>query len=194
MQTAVCLKADPRYAPNLTSWVAAAGMAGKPLAITEWNMGKHPSHERAALPAYFAAIASFQDWNAPMEYAYSQSPLGKPGRLTNWEMANDPALLAMMPVGALIFRQQHVRPGTSINYLRPTAADFIDTALSPVTSRAIRTLDRNNALAAGIAGPQGTGLVQASSTRAGRKSGHRHGGGFFRRRRHDMCRDGRFLP
>ena len=72
------LESDPRYAPNLTSWVAAAGMAGKPLAITEWNMGKHPSHERAALPAYFAAIASFQDWNAPMEYAYSQSPLGKP--------------------------------------------------------------------------------------------------------------------
>ena len=134
------LESDPRYAPNLTSWVAAAGMAGKPLAITEWNMGKHPSHERAALPAYFAAIASFQDWNAPMEYAYSQSPLGNPGRLAEWEMANDPALLAMMPVGALIFRQQHVRPGTSLSYLRPTPADFIDTALSPITSRAIRTL------------------------------------------------------
>ena len=115
-------------------------MAGKPLAITEWNMGKHPLHDRAALPAYFAAIASFQDWNAPMEYGYSQSPLGKPGRLANWEMANDPALLAMMPVGALIFRQQHVRPGTSLRYLRPAPADFIDTALSPITSRAIRTL------------------------------------------------------
>lgn len=134
------LEADPRHAPNFASWVAAAGVAGKPLAITEWNMGKHPSHERAALPAYFAALASFQDWNAPMEYAYSQSPLGDPGRITQWEMANDPALLAMMPAGALIFRQQHVRPGKSLSYLRPTPSEFIDAALSPITSRAIRTL------------------------------------------------------
>jgi hypothetical protein len=134
------LETDPRYAPNLTSWAAAAGVAGKPLAITEWNMGRHPSHERAALPAYFAAIASFQDWNAPMEYGYSQSKLGNPGRLANWELANDPALLAMMPVGALVYRQQHVKPGNALSYLRPAAEEFIDTALSPVTSRAIRTL------------------------------------------------------
>jgi hypothetical protein len=134
------LESDPRHAPNLTNWVAAAGMAGKPLAITEWNMGKHPSHERAALPGYFAAIASFQDWNIPLEYGYSQSPLVNRGRLSNWELAHDPALLAMMPVGALIFRQQHVRPGTSLRYLRPKPAEFIDSPLSPITSRAIRTL------------------------------------------------------
>lgn len=134
------LDSDPRYAPNLLSWIAAAGVAGKPLAITEWNMGKHPSHERAVLPGYVAAIASFQDWNAPIEFAYSNSSLDWPGRVTQWEMASDPALLAMMPVGALIFRQQHVRPGATMNYLRPAAAEFIDTALSPITSRAIRTL------------------------------------------------------
>jgi hypothetical protein len=134
------LESDPRYAPNLTSWAAAAGMSGRPLAITEWNMGQHPSHERAALPAYFAAIASLQGWNALMEYGYSQSALGNPGRLANWELAYDPSLLAMMPVGALIFRQQHVKSGKSLSYLRPKPSDFIDTALSPVTSRAIRTL------------------------------------------------------
>jgi hypothetical protein len=134
------LEGDPRYASNLVHWVAAAGLGGKPLAITEWNMDKHPSHERVVLPAYFATLASFQDWNVPLEYAYSQSPLGNTGRLTRWEFARDPALLAMMPVGALIFRQQHVRPGTSLSYLCPTPADFINTALSPITSRAIRTL------------------------------------------------------
>ncbi|MDP1699409.1 MAG: hypothetical protein Q8L53_00410 [Aestuariivirga sp.] len=134
------LETDPRYAPNSLNWIAAAGMAGKPVAITEWNMGKHPSHDRVALPAYLAAVASFQDWNAAMEYAYSQSALGRPGRVTQWEMANDPALLAMMPAGALIFRQQHVRPGDIVHYLRPGIEEFIDAALSPITSRTIRTL------------------------------------------------------
>ncbi|MBZ0262565.1 MAG: hypothetical protein K8F90_18435 [Hyphomicrobiales bacterium] len=134
------LEADPRHAPNVASWASAAAMAGKPFAITEWNMDKHPSHERVALPAYVAALASFQDWNAPMEYGYYQSRLENPGRLTQFEFAIDPTLLAMMPAGALIFRQQHVKPGPSVNYLRPTPAEFIDAALSPVTSRAIRTL------------------------------------------------------
>ncbi|HUQ38278.1 MAG TPA: hypothetical protein VM144_18055 [Aestuariivirga sp.] len=134
------LETDPRYTPNLVSWIAAAGMAGKPLAITEWNMARHLSHERAALPAYLAAVASFQDWNAPIEYNYSQSPLDGPGRLRQWEMASDPALLAMAAVGALIFRQKHVKLGPTINYLYPTSAEFIDTALSAETSRAIRTL------------------------------------------------------
>jgi hypothetical protein len=55
-------------------------------------------------------------------------------------MANDPALLAMMPAGALIYRQQHVKPDVSIKYLRPSVSAFIDAALSPITSRAIRTL------------------------------------------------------
>ncbi len=134
------LEADPRYLPNLTSWIAATGLAGKPVAITEWNLWKHPTYDRSALPAYFAAIASFQGWNAPMEFAYSQSSLDNPGIISRWEFATDPALLAMMPVGALIFRQQHVKQGGSLHYLSPTMAEFINSPLSPLTSQAIRTL------------------------------------------------------
>jgi hypothetical protein len=134
------LEGDPKYISNLTSWLASAGVAGKPFAITEWNLWMHPSYDRSSLPAYMASVASLQDWNAPMEFAYSQSTLDTPGRVLQWEMAYDPSLLAMMAVGALIFRQQHVKPGETLHYLSPKVAEFIDKPLSPVTSRAIRTL------------------------------------------------------
>ena len=134
------LETDPTITPNLTSWLAAAGIAGKPLVVPEWNTSDYPSRERAALPIYLSAIASLQDWDAVMVYAYSQRPLGKAGNPTVWEVGFDPSALAAMASAALIYRGKHVERDPQIRYIAPTPEQFIDQPLSPLTSKAIRTL------------------------------------------------------
>ncbi len=134
------LKTNPWFQPNLIHWMAAAGVEGKPLTVTEWNVSPFPAIDRSSLPAYVAATASFQGWSGLMEYAYSQSPPNDAKPPNNWEFANDPALLVMMPAAALIYRQGHVKEGKTPVTLAPTASDLIDRPLSPNTSRAIRTL------------------------------------------------------
>lgn len=134
------LLSNPEVEDNFGNWVAAAALNGKPLAITEWNVGDFPSHDRAALPLYLAALASFQQWDAPIQFAYAQSPPTRWRRPSSWEMAIDPSMASMMAVGALIFRRQDVQAGGEILYLAPQPGDFVDRPLSPRTSRAIRTL------------------------------------------------------
>lgn len=134
------LLSNPEVEENFGNWVAAAALNGRPLAITEWNVGDFPSYDRAALPLYLATLASFQQWDAPIQFAYAQSPPTKWRRPSSWEMAIDPSMVSMMAVGALIFRRQDVQAGGETFYLAPQPGDFVDQPLSPRTSRAIRTL------------------------------------------------------
>ena len=134
------LETDPTIAPNLTSWISAAGIAGKPLVVPEWSTSDYPNHERIALPIYFSAIASLQDWDAVMIYAYSQRSLSKPGSPSVWEVGYDPSAMAALAAAALIYRERHVQRDPQIRYVTPTAEQFIDQPLSPLTSKAIRTL------------------------------------------------------
>ena len=75
-----------------------------------------------------------------MEYAYSQRSLDQPQLPSNWDMANDPVMLAMMPAAALLFRQGHVSEGAKTIFLSPSAEALNSQPLSPATSPAIRTL------------------------------------------------------
>jgi len=73
------LEKNPIRTANLIDWIAAAHVAGKPLSVTEWNVEPFPVSDRTTVPLYLAASASYQGWDALMQYAYSQVPLDSPG-------------------------------------------------------------------------------------------------------------------
>jgi len=98
------------HPPNLpdTPFGKIAGFAvpGKPLAASECG-NNPPKTYRAAYQLGLAAIAAFQGWEAFTGYAYSQS--GRPGdRLSAFEWETDPASVASVAAGALIFRRGDV--------------------------------------------------------------------------------------
>ena len=54
---AEAFQANPRYAPNYLSWIAAAQVHGKPVSISEWNV-PYPGMDRFTAPLYMAGAAS----------------------------------------------------------------------------------------------------------------------------------------
>ncbi len=140
------LSYNPRYKANLAHWIAAAGIAGKPVMATEWNLSSFPAFDRATVPTYLASLASLQGWNAMMQYAYAVAPLRGPGRPSNWHSYNDPALLAMLPVAALLYRQGHVQAAKRSYYLSLPPEVMMGKTISPRTSAAIRTLAEQSRL------------------------------------------------
>ncbi len=131
---------NPRYRPGMVSWIAAAAVAGKPLTVSEWNLEPFPAFDRASAPLHLASIASLQGWNALIQYAYSQSPMSGTIGPGNWEAFSDPSLIATMPAAALLYRQKHVTEGAVTQYLELPAGTITGQNISPLTSRAIRTL------------------------------------------------------
>ena len=140
------LLTDPRYRSNLVDWMSAANVIGKPVTISEWNVSPFPTVDRAALPIYVASLADLQGWSALMEFAYSQSSLNGPRMPDNWDMQNDPTMLAMMPAAALLFRQGHLNQAVRTFDLSPNSNALMGQPISPVTSRAIRTLSERSRL------------------------------------------------
>ncbi len=134
------LGADPRKDANFISWIAAAQVEGKPLVCTEWNLGRFPAPDRCAAPLYAAALASFQGWDAMMVYGYSQVPLDRPPRPSNWSSFTDPALMGTMPAAALLFRRGDVSRAKKTARVRAGRNDLYDKARTPRNSAALRTL------------------------------------------------------
>ncbi len=132
------LSRDPRRDATAIQRIAAAQLPGRPLSVSEWNMGGFPAPDRQVLPLLIAAAGCHQGWDALMQYAYAQTPLQRPGAPSNWQSFNDPALLAGLPAAALLFRQQHVREATTTEVLAPTAAQVFDQGLSAGGSPAMR--------------------------------------------------------
>ncbi|MDZ7842677.1 MAG: glycosyl hydrolase family 5 [Gammaproteobacteria bacterium] len=132
-------ESNPLYMPSLIHWMAAAQVAGKPLSVTEWNVSPFPAPGRGNVPPYVAAIARLQGWDAPMHYAYTQRPVQRSGRAGNWEAVSDPAMLAMMPAAALLFRRGDVSEARK-TYNLDFGRRILDHPISPETSAAIRTL------------------------------------------------------
>ncbi|MDH3347178.1 MAG: cellulase family glycosylhydrolase [Desulfobulbaceae bacterium] len=130
---------NPMIAANLVDWLAAGQVVGKPMSVTEWNVSPFPTPDRHAIPLYVAGSASFQGWDALMEYAYSQGPLTYAGKPSNWQAYNDPALLATLPAAALLYRQGHVREATTTTVLDLGRDNFFYRKVSPGTSVALRT-------------------------------------------------------
>jgi hypothetical protein len=133
------LEKNPLHSPNLAHWMAASKVAGKPLSVTEWNVEAYPAPDRHSAALYVAAVASHQGWNALMQYAYAQVPLNGPGSVSNWHAYNDPAAIAMLPAGALLYREGHVQEARTTYAFSPTSEQLFNEMISPLNSPALRT-------------------------------------------------------
>jgi hypothetical protein len=143
------LGTNPRYEANFVSWIGAAQIAGRPISITEWNV-EYPNRDRFIAPLYVAAVGALQGWDAPMIYGYSQVPVGKPDKPDTYSTWNDPALTALMPAAALMFRQGHVREAQQTYRLDLSRENLYYANTTPDTSAAIRTLVETSKLTLGL--------------------------------------------
>ena len=133
------LSTNPRFEANFLSWIGAAQVSGKPLSITEWNV-PFPTRDRFTAPLYLASIAALQGWDAPMLFAYMQDGIAPPVRVGEWSSGYDPALTALIPAAAVLFRQQHVHQARQTYRFAPNREALYYRTISPTTSAAIRTL------------------------------------------------------
>jgi hypothetical protein len=161
------LDRSPLRAPNFVHWLAAAQVAGKPFSVTEWNVEGFPAADRHRAPLYVAATAAHQGWDAVMLYAYGQASLDGEGNASNWHAHNDPALLAMLPAAALLYRQGHVREGRKTYVLAPLKAALFDTPITPATSAAIRTASEVGRLVAALPNAKELPWLEKSQVSAG---------------------------
>lgn len=132
--------ANPATEADFLAWAAIAQVAGMPLSVSEWNVTPATAPDRFAAPLRMAAIGRLQGWDAPMVFGYAQAPLPGPERTDRWTIANDPAMLAMMPAAALMFREGHVAGARRTFALTPDANTLLGTPITPRTSAALRTL------------------------------------------------------
>jgi hypothetical protein len=133
------LSADPRFEANFISWIGAAQLVGKPLSVSEWNV-PYPTADRFTAPLYVAAVGDLQGWDAPMIFSYSQDVVGVPWKVQTWSTAYDPAITALMPAAAVMFRQRHVQQAHKTFCFRPTQEALYGTDISPASSVALRTI------------------------------------------------------
>jgi len=143
------LGTNPRYEANFVAWIGAAQIAGRPLSITEWNV-EYPSRDRFIAPLYVAAVAALQGWDAPMIYGYSQVPVGEPDKPDTYSTWIDPALTALMPAAALMFRQGHVKEAEKTYRLDLSRESLYFSNSNPDTSAALRTLVERSKLTIGL--------------------------------------------
>lgn len=131
---------DPRYAATLSSMLASGAVAGKPYTVSEWNVEPFPVFDRSSFPPQLAATASHQSWTALVQYAYSQSPMMARPHSGQWEAFTDPALMALMPASALLYRTGHVSAASNAFELSLPKDVFTGRNITAESSRAIRTL------------------------------------------------------
>jgi Cellulase (glycosyl hydrolase family 5) len=140
---------NAHYQGTFVDWIAMGQVYGKPLTITEWNV-TYPQADRFTTPLYVASLAALQGWDAPMILNYSQGRFGIYPAPGEWSSFHDPALTAIMPAAALLFRRGHVGPARKTYCLMPGAKAFFGRDLTPGTSATIRTLAEQSKLTIGI--------------------------------------------
>ncbi len=131
---------DPRTRSGFLDWLSIGQVVGMPFSVSEWNIGEFPGDDRFIAPLSVAVRAAHQGWDAPIVYGYAQQPLNGPLRPTNWSMAEDPAMMAMMPAAALLYRQGHVRLAEKTYALCPDHEAFFGNSITPASSVGIRTI------------------------------------------------------
>ena len=144
------LELDPAYQPTLVHWLATAHLANRPMTVTEWNMDARLEADRHTIPLYVAASAAHQGWDAMMHYAYSQEPLRGAGTPSVWHGYNDPAVMALMPAAALMYRQSHVSEATSVYAYMPSRAALFNDGVTAATSQALRSAVERGKLVIGL--------------------------------------------
>jgi hypothetical protein len=133
------LQKSPLNAPTFVDWIAAAHVTGRPLSVSEWNVSPFPTPDRHTIPLFVASSASYQGWDALMQYAYSQQTLASRGLPSNWDAYNDPALIATLPAAALLYRRGDVQEAKTTYVFAPAPDSLFDQLISPKTSVFLRT-------------------------------------------------------
>ena len=149
--TAGDLQYDTEYAPGFLSWVANAQIYNKPMSVSEWNV-PYPAYDRQSYPFYISTIASFQDWDAPILFGYSQmtlNPLKYKADIEKWSTFNDPAIMGLMPSAALLYRQHQVPVANTHSHLRLTDQDLFFQQINPRTHNSLRTIFEENRVTVG---------------------------------------------
>lgn len=143
------LRTNPRMEPSFVTWLAGAQLAGMPFSVTEWNVS-WPARDRFAAPLFASSIGALQEWDSMVFYVYSQHPIPPPREPTQWSSLQDPALMAMMPAAALLFREQHVRPAEQTVRIELSREALYDEGASPLSSVALRTIAEQSRLEIGV--------------------------------------------
>lgn len=133
------LSANPRQAANFIDWIAAARVAGKPLTISEWDV-EFPKRDRFTAPLYVASVGDLQGWDAAMLYEYTGEAAPPPTTIPVYATGQDPALTALTPAAAVMFRRQDVQGARRAYRFAPSREALYQGHISPATSRALRTL------------------------------------------------------
>ncbi|MEX3772713.1 glycosyl hydrolase family 5 [Pseudomonas sp. MYb118] len=134
------LEKNPLSSAGITNWIGAGQVTGKPVTVTEWNSEPFPTPDRHGVPLFIAGTASYQGWDALMQYAYSQEGLSDGWRTTgNWNLYNDPAPLSTFPAAALLFRRGDVSEAKTTYVFAPTPDTLFGQAITPSTSALLRT-------------------------------------------------------
>lgn len=140
------LDKSPLTRSSMVNWLSMAQVAGKPMSVSEWNVSPFPVPDRHSSPLYIASAARLQGWDAVMLYAYAQEPLNGAGKPSNWQVFNDPALMATLPAAALLYRQGHVKEANTTYALVPDREQLFYQLNSPETSIAARTASEKGKL------------------------------------------------
>jgi len=143
------LSTNPRSQANWIANIGAAQVSGRPLTISEWNV-EYPQRDRFTAPLYIAAVASLQGWDAPMIYGYVQSGIERPDSAEKWSTWTDPALSAVVPAAALLFRQGHVRQAVKTFRVDLTREAIYYAETDARSSKTLRTLVERSRLSLGI--------------------------------------------
>jgi len=93
---------------SLVSGLAAGHAVGKPVVITEWNTCWINDYI-AEGPLTMAAYGAYQGWNGLLQFDYGSGGDWPDHMAGNFEIAEQPHVLATWPAAARLFRQ--VRPG-----------------------------------------------------------------------------------
>lgn len=134
------LSSDPNAMPNFAHILARSQQAGRPAFCSEYNYEDSTGVARdpfTAIP-YVAALASFQGWDAPMLYGYSQDGFGGWNQ-SLWSSYMHASEMALMPAAALLYRQGHVQAARETLYIAPSREQLFLERTDEFTSRAIRT-------------------------------------------------------
>lgn len=91
---------------GLVGNLAARRVAGKPYAVTEWNVGS-TNEFRADAQLTFPAYAAMHDWQL---FQFSYSPVGTSGQFArpmvySFGMNDDPVQLSLLPISAILFHR-----------------------------------------------------------------------------------------
>ena len=144
------LSRNLREEPTFLTWIGAAQVQGKPLAISEWNIEPTTEPDRFTAPLYMASIAALQGWDMPIVSIYSLAPIDAKNGADNLSITRDPALGGIMPAAALAFRRGDISPARKNYCLMLSREQLFFEELSPKTCATLRTLLEQSRLSIGL--------------------------------------------